>query len=110
MDLTNLEFTILLVVQVVELHLSFESMEELDRLAVDIVIVVVPELMVVPLPVVVQRLIVVPQLIVVLVPTKPMLVQQPMVELKHIMVEPKPIMVVLVQLVRELDSSSNCIR
>lgn len=81
---------------------SFESMEELDRLAVDIVIVVVPELMV-PQPVVVLRLIMVlvPNKLM-LVPTKLMLVQ-PMVELK-------PIMEALVQLVRELDSSSNCIR
>lgn len=81
---------------------SFESMEELDRLAVDIVIVVVPELMV-PQPVVVLRLIMVlvPDKLM-LVPTKLMLVQ-PMVELK-------PIMEALVQLVRELDSSSNCIR
>ena len=81
---------------------SFESMEELDRLAVDIVIVVVPELMV-PQPVVVLRLIMVlvPDKLM-LVPTKFMLVQ-PMVELK-------PIMEALVQLVRELDSSSNCIR
>jgi len=89
-------------VVVVEPPQSFESMEELDRLAVDIVIVVVPELMV-PQPVVVLRLIMVlvPDKLM-LVPTKLMLVQ-PMVELK-------PIMEALVQLVRELDSSSNCIR
>lgn len=92
-----------------ELLQSFESMEEFDRLAVDIVIKVVPRPVVALRLIVVQRLIVAPQLIMVLVPAKLMLVQ-PMVELKHIMVKPKPIMVALVQLVRELDSSSNCIR
>ena len=88
---------------------SFESMEELDRLAADIVIVVVPELMV-PQPVVV------PRLIMVLVPNKLMLVPTKLklvptiLMLVQPMVELKPIMVALVQLVRELDSSSNCIR
>ena len=89
---------------------SFESMEELDRLAADIVIVVVPELMV-PQPVVVLRLIMVlavPNKLM-LVPTKLMLVPTKLM-LVQPMVELKPIMVALVQLVRELDSSSNCIR
>ena len=49
------------------------------------------------------------QLIMVLVPDKLMLVPTKLM-LVQPMVELKPIMEALVQLVRELDSSSNCIR